>query len=60
VGASLFVAMSISKVSMSKLTYAITPFLVALLVLTVIITFVPQTYTWLIDLLGGPGTGLTP
>lgn len=51
VGASLFVAMSISKVPMARLTYAITPFLIGLLVLTVIITFVPQTYTWLVALL---------
>jgi TRAP transporter, DctM subunit len=51
VGASLFVAMSISKVPMARLSIAVIPFLVALLALTVLITFVPQTYNWLIPLL---------
>lgn len=51
VGASLFVAMSISRVSMGRLSIAITPFLVALLGLTLLITFVPQTYSWLVQLL---------
>ncbi|MPZ63314.1 MAG: TRAP transporter large permease subunit [Propionibacteriales bacterium] len=51
VGASLFVAMSITKLPMGRLSVAITPFLVALLVLTLIITLVPQTYTWLLPLL---------
>jgi tripartite ATP-independent transporter DctM subunit len=51
VGASLFVAMSISKVPMSRLTVAIMPFIIGLLLLTVVITFVPQTYTWLVTLL---------
>jgi C4-dicarboxylate transporter DctM subunit len=51
VGASLFVAMSVSRVSMGRLSIAITPFLVALLGLTLLITFVPQTYTWLLHLL---------
>ncbi|MEO7007486.1 MAG: TRAP transporter large permease [Terrimesophilobacter sp.] len=53
VGASLFVAMSISKVSMSRLSIAILPFLVALLILTVVVTLVPQTYNWIIPLLSG-------
>lgn len=52
VGASLFVAMSISKVPMARLSVAILPFLVAILILTVVVTFVPQTYTWLVDLIG--------
>jgi tripartite ATP-independent transporter DctM subunit len=51
VGASLFVGMSVGKVSMGQLSRAIAPFLVALLLLTVLITFVPQTYNWLIPLL---------
>jgi tripartite ATP-independent transporter DctM subunit len=50
VGASLFVAMSISKVSMARLSVAIIPFLIALLILTVIVTFVPQTYNWIFPL----------
>ncbi len=50
VGASLFVAMSISKVSMSQLSRSIIPFLVALLAFTLLITFVPEIYTWLVDL----------
>lgn len=53
VGASLFVAMSISKVSMAKLSIAIIPFLIALLILTVLVTLVPQTYNWIIPLLSG-------
>jgi C4-dicarboxylate transporter DctM subunit len=53
VGASLFVAMSISKVSMSRLSVAIIPFLVALLILTIVVTLVPQTYNWIIPLLSG-------
>ena len=53
VGASLFVAMSISKVSMSRLSIAIIPFLVALLILTIVVTLVPQTYNWIIPLLSG-------
>ncbi|GAB3040251.1 TRAP transporter large permease [Parafrigoribacterium mesophilum] len=53
VGASLFVAMSISKVSMAKLSVAIIPFLIALLILTVVVTLVPQTYNWIIPLLSG-------
>jgi TRAP-type C4-dicarboxylate transport system permease large subunit len=52
VGASLFVAMSISKVSMGLLSRAVLPFIVALLGLTVLITFVPQIYNWLIPLVG--------
>ncbi|WP_309105513.1 TRAP transporter large permease [Arthrobacter sp.] len=51
VGASLFVAMSISKVPMGRLSVAVTPFIIALLALTVLITFVPQIYNWL--LVGG-------
>lgn len=51
VGASLFVAMSISKLPMGRLSVAIAPFLVALLVLTLLITLVPETYTWLLPLL---------
>ncbi|MGX9901561.1 TRAP transporter large permease [Arthrobacter sp. SA17] len=48
VGASLFVAMSISKVPMGRLSVAVTPFIIALLALTVLITFVPQIYNWLL------------
>ncbi|HEY8450793.1 MAG: TRAP transporter large permease [Micromonosporaceae bacterium] len=51
VGASLFVGMSIGKVPMGRLSLAILPFLVALLILTVIIAFVPQTYSWLVPML---------
>ena len=51
VGASLFVAMSISKVPMGRLSVAVMPFIIALLALTVLITFVPQIYDWL--LVGG-------
>jgi C4-dicarboxylate transporter DctM subunit len=51
VGASLFVAMSVSRVSMSSLSRAIIPFLVAVLAFTVLITFVPAVYNWL------PGLG---
>lgn len=47
VGASLFVAMSVSKVSMSSLSRAIIPFLVAVLAFTVLIAFVPAVYNWL-------------
>lgn len=50
VGASLFVAMSISKVSMARLSIAVLPFLIALLGLTVLITFVPEIYNWIIPL----------
>lgn len=53
VGASLFVAMSISKLSMAKLSIAMIPFLVALLLLTVVVTLVPQTYNWIIPLVMG-------
>lgn len=52
VGASLFVAMSISKVPMGQLSRAVLPFIAALLALTVLITFVPQLYNWLIPILG--------
>jgi TRAP-type C4-dicarboxylate transport system permease large subunit len=45
--------MSISKVSMSRLSVAIIPFLVALLILTIVVTLVPQTYNWIIPLLSG-------
>ncbi|GAA3941040.1 TRAP transporter large permease [Microbacterium soli] len=48
VGASLFVGMSIAKLSLHRLSVAIIPFLVALGVLTVFITFVPQVYSWLL------------
>ncbi|TLM86605.1 TRAP transporter large permease [Pseudarthrobacter sp. NamE2] len=48
VGASLFVAMSISKVPMGRLSVAVMPFIIALLALTVLITFVPQIYNWLL------------
>jgi C4-dicarboxylate transporter DctM subunit len=51
VGASLFVAMSISRVSMARLSRAIIPFLAALLAFTILIAFVPETYTWLMALL---------
>lgn len=51
VGASLFVAMSISRVSMAQLSKAILPFLAALLAFTVLIAFVPETYTWLLGLM---------
>ncbi len=51
VGASLFVAMSISKVPMARLSVAVLPFLVALLGLTILITFVPEIYNWIIPLL---------
>jgi C4-dicarboxylate transporter DctM subunit len=47
VGASLFVAMSVSKVSMSSLSRAIIPFLGAVLAFTVLIAFVPAVYNWL-------------
>ena len=50
VGASLFVAMSISKVPMAKLSIAIIPFLIALLILTIVVTLVPETYNWIIPL----------
>lgn len=52
VGASLFVAMSISKVSMAQISKSIIPFLVAILILTLFITFIPEIYNW-IFLLGG-------
>lgn len=51
VGASLFVAMSISRVSMVQLSKAILPFLAALLAFTILIAFVPETYTWLLALM---------
>lgn len=51
VGASLFVAMSISGLSMARLSKAMVPFLAALLVLTVLIAFVPETYNWLLVLM---------
>ena len=50
VGASLFVAMSISKVPMAKLSIAMIPFLIALLILTIVVTLVPETYNWIIPL----------
>ena len=53
VGASLFVAMSISKVPMAKLSIAMIPFLIALLILTIIVTLVPETYNWIIPLFTG-------
>lgn len=51
VGASLFVAMSISRVSMVQLSKAILPFLAALLAFTILIAFVPETYSWLLALM---------
>lgn len=51
IGAGLFVATAVSKVPLGKLSIAVLPFLAALLALTVLISLVPQSYTWLIDLL---------
>src|SRR5699024_6820926 len=41
VGASLFVAMSISKVSMGAIARSIWPFLVAVTIVTLIVTYFP-------------------
>jgi C4-dicarboxylate transporter DctM subunit len=55
VGGSLFVAIAVGKVDMGRLSKAVVPYLCALLVLTLVVTFVPASYSWLPSLvnLGG-------
>ena len=52
VGGSLFVAIAVGKVDMGRLSKAVLPYLWALLVLTLVVTFVPATYSWLPSILG--------
>jgi C4-dicarboxylate transporter DctM subunit len=47
VGGSLFVASAISGVSVERLSITVLPFLAALLILTLLVTFVPETWQWL-------------
>lgn len=51
VGGSLFVASAISGVSVERISVAVLPFLAALLVLTLVISFAPEIWLWLPRLL---------
>ena len=57
VGALLFIESKLSGVSFERITKASLPFIVALLVCQLIITYVPWTVTWLPKLIFGIGGG---
>lgn len=57
VGALLFIESKLSGVSFERITKASLPFIVALLVCQLIITYVPWTVTWLPNLIFGIGGG---
>ena len=51
VGLNLYVASGITKMGMSELTVAVTPWLLTMLAFLVVVTFVPQISLWLPNLL---------
>jgi len=51
-GVNLFVASSISKISVAKISRAILPFFFSMLVVLLITTYFPQSFLFLVDLIG--------
>lgn len=51
-GVNLFVASSISQVSVSRISRAILPFLVSMLLVLLITAYFPQSFLFLVDLIG--------
>jgi C4-dicarboxylate transporter DctM subunit len=56
-GLNLFVASGMTKYPLSRVVRAVLPFIIAMFVLLIVYTYVPQLSTWLPDLLGKPPTG---
>ncbi len=52
VGIDLYVACNISKVPLKEIAYKVLPFIFAMLVALLMITFIPQISLWLPDLMG--------
>ena len=57
VGALLFIESKLSGISFERITKAVLPFVAALLVCQLLITYIPWTVTWLPNLIFGTGGG---
>jgi len=52
VGIDLYVACNISKVPLKEIAYKVLPFIFAMLIALLMITFIPQISLWLPNLMG--------
>jgi C4-dicarboxylate transporter DctM subunit len=52
VGLNLYVASGITKMGITELTIAVTPWLIAMLVFLLLVTYVPAISLWLPQLIG--------
>ena len=57
-GIGLYIMVEVGKVSFERVTMAVIPFLIPLLVVLILITYVPQLTLWLPNLVLGPDTSI--
>jgi tripartite ATP-independent transporter DctM subunit len=57
-GIGLYIMVEVAKVPFEKITMAVLPFLIPLIVVLVLITYVPALTLWLPDLVLGPDTSI--
>lgn len=57
-GIGLYIMVEVAKVPFEKITVAVLPFLIPLIVVLVLITYVPALTLWLPDLVLGPDTSI--
>ena len=57
-GIGLYIMVEVGKVSFERVTMAVIPFLIPLLVVLILITYVPQVTLWLPNLVLGPDTSI--
>ena len=54
-GIGLYIMVEVGKVSFEKVTVAVLPFLIPLITVLILITYIPALTLWLPDLIMGPG-----
>jgi TRAP-type C4-dicarboxylate transport system permease large subunit len=57
-GIGLYIMVEVAKVPFEKITVAVLPFLIPLIVVLILITYVPALTLWLPDLVLGPDTSI--
>jgi TRAP-type C4-dicarboxylate transport system permease large subunit len=57
-GIGLYIMVEVGKVPFEKVTVAVLPFLIPLIVVLILITYVPALTLWLPDLVLGPDTSI--